>query len=259
MILRSEPLRCYETRCHGDGRIKERLRDRDRARGARAAPHADEGVSAACATSFGDPPNTHTCPVCWGSRLAAGAQRRGRADGRARGPRARLRDPARRASSREELLLPGPAEGLSDNGQYDLPLALHGALEIDVEGPGFRRQDVARRAKRCRPEQPQARVVSKRIGITRVHMEEDAGKNLHGRGGSESVVDLNRAGTPLIEIVGEPDLRSGRRGRRVPEAPARDLDVHRRERRQPRAGQLALRRERVGAAKRAMRSSGQGR
>src|SRR5207244_5742138 len=42
----------------------------------------------------------------------------------------------------------------------------------------------------------------------RVHMEEDAGKNLHGVGG-ESIVDLNRAGTPLIEIVGEPDLRSG--------------------------------------------------
>jgi aspartyl-tRNA(Asn)/glutamyl-tRNA(Gln) amidotransferase subunit B len=67
--------------------------------------------------------------------------------------------------------------------QYDRPLALSGELDVDVDG--------ARR----------------RVGITRIHMEEDAGKNLHGVG-DESVVDLNRAGTPLIEIVSEPDLRS---------------------------------------------------
>src|SRR6185369_18022435 len=48
---------------------------------------------------------------------------------------------------------------------------------------------------------------AKRAGIVRVHMEEDAGKNMHGLGG-DSVVDLNRAGTPLVEIVGAPDLRS---------------------------------------------------
>jgi aspartyl-tRNA(Asn)/glutamyl-tRNA(Gln) amidotransferase subunit B len=68
--------------------------------------------------------------------------------------------------------------------QYDEPLAMHGAIEIETE-----------RGKR-------------RARILRVHMEEDAGKNLHGLG-DESVVDLNRAGTPLIEVVGEPDLRSG--------------------------------------------------
>ena len=68
--------------------------------------------------------------------------------------------------------------------QYDEPLALRGTLRIDGDGGDARA-----------------------VGITRVHMEEDAGKNVHQPGG-DSVVDLNRAGTPLIEIVGEPDLRS---------------------------------------------------
>lgn len=67
--------------------------------------------------------------------------------------------------------------------QFDEPLATGGGLEIEVEGQ------------------------VRRVGITRVHMEEDAGKNVHGVGG-DSIVDLNRAGVPLIEIVGEPDLRS---------------------------------------------------
>ncbi|HEY8038217.1 MAG TPA: Asp-tRNA(Asn)/Glu-tRNA(Gln) amidotransferase subunit GatB, partial [Polyangiaceae bacterium] len=66
--------------------------------------------------------------------------------------------------------------------QYDEPLSERGKLEIDVDG------------------------VRKTIGITRVHMEEDAGKNVHHA--QVSVVDLNRSGVPLVEIVGEPDLRS---------------------------------------------------
>lgn len=67
--------------------------------------------------------------------------------------------------------------------QFEQPYSLRGHLDFDVEGQW------------------------KRARITRIHMEEDAGKNLHGRG-SDSAVDLNRAGTPLIEIVGDPDLRS---------------------------------------------------
>jgi aspartyl-tRNA(Asn)/glutamyl-tRNA(Gln) amidotransferase subunit B len=66
--------------------------------------------------------------------------------------------------------------------QYDEPFSEHGHLDIEVEG------------------------TSRRIGITRVHMEEDAGKSVHHH--SASVVDLNRSGIPLVEIVGEPDLRS---------------------------------------------------
>lgn len=68
--------------------------------------------------------------------------------------------------------------------QYELPICLDGRLDIDVGGQ------------------------SKRIRIHRIHIEEDAGKSLHGMG-EESVVDLNRAGTPLIEIVSDPDLSSG--------------------------------------------------
>jgi aspartyl-tRNA(Asn)/glutamyl-tRNA(Gln) amidotransferase subunit B len=67
--------------------------------------------------------------------------------------------------------------------QYEEPFSKHGSLDIELDG------------------------VTRRVGITRVHMEEDAGKNVHGVGG-DSLVDLNRACVPLVEIVGEPDLRS---------------------------------------------------
>src|SRR5690606_25830222 len=67
--------------------------------------------------------------------------------------------------------------------QYELPFSQHGRIDFEVDGATFS------------------------AGITRVHLEEDAGKNLHGIQGA-SAIDLNRAGTPLIEIVGEPDLRS---------------------------------------------------
>jgi aspartyl-tRNA(Asn)/glutamyl-tRNA(Gln) amidotransferase subunit B len=79
--------------------------------------------------------------------------------------------------------------------QYDLPIAEHGWLEIElVDGDGTPRR--------------------KRIGVTRLHMEEDAGKLVHGgsdrlSGSTYSLVDYNRAGVPLVEIVSEPDLRSG--------------------------------------------------
>ena len=68
--------------------------------------------------------------------------------------------------------------------QYELPIVEHGHLDIEVGG------------------------VTKRIGITRAHMEEDAGKSLHENFVGETGIDLNRAGTPLIEIVSEPDIRS---------------------------------------------------
>ena len=80
--------------------------------------------------------------------------------------------------------------------QYDLPIAEHGWLEIELADK-------------------QGEVTRKRIGITRLHMEEDAGKLVHAgsdrlAGSAYSLVDFNRAGVPLIEIVSEPDLRSGR-------------------------------------------------
>uniref|UniRef100_UPI001950627F Asp-tRNA(Asn)/Glu-tRNA(Gln) amidotransferase subunit GatB n=1 Tax=Spirulina sp. CCY15215 TaxID=2767591 RepID=UPI001950627F len=80
--------------------------------------------------------------------------------------------------------------------QYDLPIAEHGYLDIEIiEKPG---------------DEP----IRKKIGITRLHMEEDAGKLVHGgsdrlSGSTHSLVDFNRAGVPLLEIVSEPDIRSG--------------------------------------------------
>ena len=68
--------------------------------------------------------------------------------------------------------------------QFELPICEHGHLDVTVDG------------------------ATKRVGITRIHMENDAGKNIHAQGENVSYVDLNRAGTPLVEIVSEPDMRS---------------------------------------------------
>ncbi len=138
----------------------------------------------ACATSFGDPPNTHTCPVCLGLPgalpvLGEEAVRMAASAALALGCTLH----ARSVFARKNYFYPDLPKGYQIS-QYEEPLATHGHLEIETEAG------------------------KKRARILRVHMEEDAGKNLHGLG-DESVVDLNRAGTPLIEIVGEPDLRSG--------------------------------------------------
>src|SRR6185436_16134134 len=68
--------------------------------------------------------------------------------------------------------------------QYELPICAGGHIDIDFDG------------------------MSKRIRLTRIHMEEDAGKSIHDAHGDSSLVDLNRAGVPLLEIVSEPDIRS---------------------------------------------------
>jgi aspartyl-tRNA(Asn)/glutamyl-tRNA(Gln) amidotransferase subunit B len=137
-----------------------------------------------CRTSFGDPPNTHTCPVCLGlpgalPALGEEAVRMAVSAALALGCTPRLRS----VFSRKNYFYPDLPKGYQIS-QYDEPLAMHGAIDIETEAG------------------------KRRARILRVHMEEDAGKTIHGLG-DESVVDLNRAGTPLIEIVGEPDLRSG--------------------------------------------------
>ena len=182
-----------------------------------------------CATSFGDPPNTHMCPVCLGLPGSLPVlNARGGAHG---GARRRSRSAARSRSSsifaRKNYFYPDLPKGYQIS-QYDRPLAL-----------ARRARDRDRRRRKTRASASSA-----------CTWKRTPARTSHGIGG-DSVVDLNRAGTPLIEIVGEPDLRSSRRGGRVPEAPARGADVPRRQRRQPRAGQLPLRRQRLGPQGRA--------
>jgi aspartyl-tRNA(Asn)/glutamyl-tRNA(Gln) amidotransferase subunit B len=136
-----------------------------------------------CLTSFGDPPNTHTCPVCLGLPgalpvLNAEALRMAVVAGLTFGCAISQKS----VFARKNYFYPDLPKGYQIS-QYELPLCEHGALEIETEAG------------------------KRRARIRRIHMEEDAGKSLHGLGAS-SIVDLNRAGTPLIEIVGEPDLRS---------------------------------------------------
>ena len=167
------------------------------------------------------------------ARRAAGPQPAGRRLRDQGGARARLRRAARVDLRAQELLLSGPAEGLSD-------LAVRAAA-------GARRRPRHHRGRRveaCRPDaHPHGR---------------GRGKSLHeGFPDSDrrTYVDYNRSGVPLIEIVSEPDMRSAARGRRVLQPPARHPGVARRQRRQHGRGQPALRRQRLGAAGRARRRS----
>lgn len=144
-------------------------------------------IFCSCSTRFGDPPNTNTCPVCLGlpgalpvlnREAVTMAMKAALALDCVINPRSRF--------ARKNYFYPDLPKGYQIS-QYDQPLAEHGHLEIDFEG------------------------AARRIGITRVHLEEDAGKSLHeGFADSDrkSYIDLNRSGVPLIEIVSEPDLRS---------------------------------------------------
>jgi aspartyl-tRNA(Asn)/glutamyl-tRNA(Gln) amidotransferase subunit B len=140
-----------------------------------------------CPTIFGAPPNTCVCPVCLGLPGALPVLSRRAVELGIRASLA-LHCEVRPQSifARKNYFYPDLPKGYQIS-QYDKPLAEHGWVDIEVEG------------------------VPKRIGITRVHLEDDAGKSIHdGFKDSDryTYVDLNRSGTPLAEIVGEPDLRS---------------------------------------------------
>lgn len=137
-----------------------------------------------CSTKFGAPPNSQTCPVClglpgvlpvlnervleWGIRAAIAFD-----CGIARVMK----------FDRKQYFYPDLPKNFQIS-QFDMPLAQHGHLDITMEEE------------------------TKRIGIRRIHLEEDAGKLLHEASPTESFVDFNRTGVPLLEIVSEPDLRS---------------------------------------------------
>ena len=142
-----------------------------------------------CPTSFGAPPNTHVCPTCLGLPGALpvlNAEAARMAVKAALALDCSIRPKSRFA--RKNYFYPDLPKGYQIS-QFDEPFSDHGHLDIAIGGEG----DAAPTTKRAR--------------ILRIHMEEDAGKNVHDAG-SESVVDLNRAGVPLVEIVGEPDLSS---------------------------------------------------
>ncbi len=142
-----------------------------------------------CPTSFGATPNTHVCPVCLGLPGALPVLQ-GEAVRLAVRAALALHGDIATASvfARKNYFYPDLPKGYQIS-QYELPLSSGGWLDVEA----FDQKGIP--------------TIHRRVEIVRVHMEDDAGKNLHGLGGS-SVVDLNRAGTPLIEIVGAPDLRS---------------------------------------------------
>jgi aspartyl-tRNA(Asn)/glutamyl-tRNA(Gln) amidotransferase subunit B len=140
-----------------------------------------------CSTRFGDAPNSNTCPVCLGLPGALPVLNRRARELAIRAALAlECKIQERSVFARKNYFYPDLPKGYQIS-QYELPLALAGSLAIEAEG------------------------AAKRIGITRVHMEEDAAKNLHeGFADSDrwSYIDYNRCGTPLIEIVSEPDIRT---------------------------------------------------
>ncbi|MDB4933853.1 MAG: gatB [Labilithrix sp.] len=143
----------------------------------------------ACPTTFGAPPNTHVCPTCLGLPGALpvlNAEAARMAVKAALALDCTVRPKSRFA--RKNYFYPDLPKGYQVS-QFDEPFSDHGHLDIALEG--------------AEGEPPR----TKRARILRIHMEEDAGKNVH-TAGSVSVVDLNRAGVPLVEIVGEPDLSS---------------------------------------------------
>ncbi|HKW96660.1 MAG TPA: Asp-tRNA(Asn)/Glu-tRNA(Gln) amidotransferase subunit GatB [Bryobacteraceae bacterium] len=144
-------------------------------------------IYCACPTGFGAPPNTHVCPVCLGLPGALPVLNRAAVEMAMKAALAlncRIRPVSRLA--RKNYFYPDLPKGYQIS-QYDEPLAEHGHVDL------------------------LANEEHKRIGITRIHIEDDAGKSIHeGFRDSDrySYVDLNRCGTPLIEIVSEPDMRS---------------------------------------------------
>jgi len=140
-----------------------------------------------CSTRFGDPPNTNVCPVCLGLPGTLPVLNKRAVEMAMRAALAlncTVHDHSRFA--RKNYFYPDLPKGYQIS-QYELPLATGGWLEVEVAG------------------------AKKRIGITRLHLEEDAAKNLHegfSQSATKAYIDYNRCGTPLSEIVSEPDMRT---------------------------------------------------
>ncbi len=141
-------------------------------------------IFCSCSTTFGAAPNTHVCPVCLGMPGSLPVLNRRVVEFAIRlalATKARI-NPVN-VFARKNYFYPDLPKGYQIS-QYELPLAEGGYIEIEVDGE------------------------RKKIGLVRIHMEEDAGKLIHDETRPVSYVDLNRTGVPLLEIVSEPDIRS---------------------------------------------------
>ncbi|WP_372638114.1 Asp-tRNA(Asn)/Glu-tRNA(Gln) amidotransferase subunit GatB [Cohnella sp.] len=146
--------------------------------------HTKSKIFCGCSTSFGAPPNTHTCPVCLGHPGVLPVLNRQAVEYAMKAAMAINCEIAEWCKfDRKNYFYPDSPKAYQIS-QYDQPIGQNGWIDIEVNGK------------------------TKRIGITRLHLEEDAGKLTHIEGGLGSLVDLNRVGTPLVEIVSEPDIRS---------------------------------------------------
>ena len=142
-----------------------------------------------CSTKFGAPPNTQTCPVCTGMPGSLPVMNRRAFE---LGLRTAVALNCQIAPftkwDRKNYYYPDLPKGYQIS-QFDLPFSFEGWLDIS---------------------DPKGKIEPRRIGIIRAHLEEDAGKSMHDEaaGQADSKIDLNRTGTPLLEIVSKPDMRS---------------------------------------------------
>lgn len=146
--------------------------------------HTNSKIFCGCSTAFGAPPNTHTCPICLGHPGVLPVLNRQAVDYAMKAAMAlncTIGDVSK--FDRKNYFYPDSPKAYQIS-QYDQPIGENGWIDIEVNGE------------------------TKRIGITRLHLEEDAGKLTHVDGGYASLVDFNRVGTPLVEIVSEPDISS---------------------------------------------------
>jgi aspartyl-tRNA(Asn)/glutamyl-tRNA(Gln) amidotransferase subunit B len=148
-------------------------------------------IFCACSAAFGAPPNENTCPVCTGMPGVLPVLNRKAVEYAIRTALATSCVVQRRSVfARKNYFYPDLPKAYQIS-QYELPIALGGHVDIEVDGG------------------------TKRIGITRIHMEEDAGKLVHEgdfAGAQASLADLNRCSVPLMEIVSEPDMRTPEEG-----------------------------------------------
>ena len=159
-------------------------------------------IFCSCSTRFGAPPNSNVCPVCLGMPGALPVLNKKVVEFAtlaAMALQCRINETS--IFARKNYFYPDLPKGYQIS-QYDKPLAELGHIEIPVSKTGAGKKELG----------TEYRVLStKKIGITRVHLEEDAGKSLHEGfpdSDEKTAIDLNRTGVPLIEIVSEPDIAS---------------------------------------------------